>query len=167
MAQRLSLLGIQARPQGTKDEEVKATAQGIRAAYLGTQEVDERVALQEPGRIRLLYADPGTTVVRLLQHQSGAEQQDEGDRHFRQGTCQAKHRFPQCQQIGVQGTADIVTPTGPGASSTERSRHARMLAEARSAVHELDQVQHFRDYSSSRYTDVLKNIREVVEGRIC
>ena len=71
-----------------------------------------------------------------------------------------------CREIGVDSTVELLAPAGPGASSTERSRHSRVLAKARSAVLDLGLPDDLGDPAKAMHTRLLENIRDIMDGRI-
>lgn len=71
-----------------------------------------------------------------------------------------------CRELGVENTLSLLGPIGAGASSTERSRHSRLVSKACAAVLDLDQQKPLTEPRDSEHARILESIQGIIAGRI-
>jgi hypothetical protein len=65
-----------------------------------------------------------------------------------------------CNELGIENAISLLAPTGPGASSTERSRYSRLLKKARLSVFDLEQSVG----EESGRTEIVKSLERIING---
>jgi hypothetical protein len=65
-----------------------------------------------------------------------------------------------CKELGIEHAISLLAPTGPGASSTQRSRQSRLLKKARLSLFDLEQS---GGEERSR-TEIVKSLERIING---
>jgi hypothetical protein len=65
-----------------------------------------------------------------------------------------------CKELGIEHAISLLAPTGPGASSTQRSRHSRLLKKARLSVFDLEQSVG----EECGRTEIVKSLKRIING---